>query len=106
MQLYNCKVEHDFDASTPREYTKPPLMEYSSLHDPHLRSYFYRPEMAIKLFVNGFIDKDLKTKVPLKVYNTYRKYMENETMKIHRVKAEEEEEKELEVYALFIITLK
>lgn len=67
---------------------KPVLMEYNSLFDPHLKSYFYRPGLTQKLVQNGFVTEDLDVLMPLRTYNVFRKFMENEFLKTHREKAE------------------
>ena len=90
-QLYRSPCRYDFDATTPREYMKPALMEYNSLYDPHLKSYFYRPDIAEKLVQNGFVTEDLDVLMPLRTYNIFRKFMENEFLRTHRQKAEEQE---------------
>lgn len=42
---------HVFDLSNSQEYYQ--FLEYNSLHDPHLRSYYHRKAMKEKLFQNG-----------------------------------------------------
>ena len=40
-----------FDLSNSQEYYQ--FLEYNSLHDPHLKSYYYRKAMKDKLLKNG-----------------------------------------------------
>ena len=86
-----------FDLSNPNEYSS--FTEYNSLHDPHLRSYFYRPDMKQKLVINKFITKDLHVLCSIKEYNAYRNFLEMEFMKL-RKREEEEEEKKRRVCSL------
>lgn len=71
------------------------LMDYNSLHDPYLKSYFYRHEKKTKLIKNGFITKDLGVICSLKEYNAYRNFLENEFLKLHKAEFEVEDK---EVY--------
>jgi hypothetical protein len=82
--MYKSTAGHFFDATISREYKNPALTEYKSLNDPHLKSYFYRKEVKNKLLSNGFITKTLHVVVPLKEYNEYRKFLENEFLKLHQ----------------------
>lgn len=42
---------HVFDLSNSQEYYQ--FLEYNSLHDPHLKAYYYRKAMKEKLLKNG-----------------------------------------------------
>lgn len=84
MQMYKSTTGHYFDATISREYKNPSLMEYSGLNDPHLKGYYYRKDMRKKLQQKGFVTKSLHVIVPLREYNAYRKFLENEYMKLHK----------------------
>ena len=73
-----------FDLSFPQEYLTF-SSEYNSLHDPCLKDYFYREDIQKKLIRNGFVTKDLYVKSSLKEYNEYRRFLENEFMKVRMV---------------------
>ena len=88
-----------FDLSNPKEYSS--FTEYNSLHDPHLKSYFYHPDMKRKLIDKGFITRDLNVICSLKEYNAYRNFLEMESMKLHR-KENEEKEREWRVCEAYI----
>ena len=78
-----------FDLSTPKKYISSTLLEYNSLQDPHLRSYFHYPPRKHKLKKTGFITDDLDVICSLKKYNAYRNFLEDEFMKVHHQKFEE-----------------
>jgi len=88
-----------FDLSNPKEYSS--FTEYNSLHDPHLKSYFYHADMKRKLIDKGFITRDLNVICSLKEYNAYRNFLEMESMKLHR-KENEEKERERRVCEAYI----
>ncbi|XP_048108829.1 uncharacterized protein LOC125300741 [Alosa alosa] len=50
---------------------------YNCLHDPHLRTYFQKPERKKRLIHNGFITADQKVLCTIKEYNNYSKYTES-----------------------------
>ena len=86
-----------FDLSFPQEYLTF-SSEYNSLHDPCLKDYFYREDIQKKLIRNGFVTKDLYVKSSLKEYNEYRRFLENEFMKVRMVYI-------LNVHCAYICTL-
>ena len=73
-----------FDLSIPQEHVASTLMEYNSLHDPYLKSYFHQSSMRDKLKKNGFITEGLDVVCSLKKYNAYRHFLEGEFLKIHQ----------------------
>lgn len=79
-----------FDLSNTQEYS--PFIEYNSLHDPHLKSYFYRPNMKRKLVANKFVTDDLRVLCTLKEYNAYRSFLEREFMKLRREEKDKRED--------------
>ena len=79
-----------FDLSNTQEYS--PFIEYNSLHDPHLKSYFYRPGMKRKLIANKFVTDDLRVLCTLKEYNAYRSFLEREFMKLRREEKDKRED--------------
>ena len=57
--------------------------EYNSLHDPYLKGYYYNNEaMRTKLIKSQFVTEDLYVRCSLKEYNEYRRFLENEFMKV------------------------
>ena len=89
MQIYKSTTSYVFDLSTPKEYITSTLMEYNSLHDPYLKSYFYQPTMQTKLTKNGFINEELDVICSLRKYNAYRHFLENEFLKMYKKQVEE-----------------
>lgn len=71
---------------------------YNALYDPHTKAFFHRPSMCQKLQKNGFITADMKVVCSLKDYNSYREFMECESMKLR--KRQEMIEKEQQVCQL------
>ena len=70
-----------FDLSFPHESLSF-SSEYNSLHDPYLKSYFNTEAMKNKLMKSKFVTEDLYVKCSLKEYNEYRRFLENEFMKV------------------------
>ena len=78
-----------FDLSKHQEYSSF-YTDYNSLHDPHLKAYYYQPAMKKKLMVNKFVTPTgLRVICSLKEYNAYRNFLEMEFMKVHKRKEEE-----------------
>ena len=88
-QLHKSAEGHAFDLSTPMECSS--FREYNSLQDPHLKAYFYHPEMKRKLIKNGFITEELGVVCSLKEYNAYRNFLEREFTKQCKQEKEENE---------------
>ena len=78
-----------FDLSSPKKQVISTLLEYNSLQDPHLRSYFYHSPRRCKLRETGFITDDLDVICSLKKYNAYRQFLEGEFMKVYQHKYRE-----------------
>lgn len=76
--------------------------EYNSLHDPHLKAYFYHPVMKRKLIENGFITEELRVVCSLKEYNAYRNFLEREFTK-QRKQEKEENERERRVSEVYLL---
>ena len=76
--------------------------EYNSLHDPHLKAYFYHSEMKRKLIENGFITEELRVVCSLKEYNAYRNFLEREFTK-QRKQEKEENERERRVSEVYLL---
>ena len=91
LQIYKSTTGRVFDLTSPKEYMTSILMDYNSLHDPYLKSYFYCHEKKTKLIKNGFITKELDVICSLKEYNAYRNFLENEFLKLHKAEFEEED---------------
>ena len=90
-QVYKSVTPNMFDLSIPKKQITTTLLEYNSLQDPHLRSYFYHPPRKHKLKESGFVNQDLEVICSLKKYNAYRHFLEDEFMKIHQQKRRETE---------------
>ena len=70
-----------FDLSFPHESLSF-SSEYNSLHDPYLKNYFNTEAMKTKLIKSQFVTEDLYVKCSLKEYSEYRRFLENEFMKV------------------------
>ena len=97
-QLHKSAEVHAFHLSTLMECSS--FKEYNSLHDPHLKAYFYHPEMKRKLIENGFITEELEVICSLKEYSAYRNFLEREFTK-QRKQEKEENERERRVSEVY-----
>ena len=73
LQYFKKLPELDFDCSCPADTKVTP--EYKSLHDPHLKSYYYTHGVRERLIRMGFITHDGKVLCNLKEFNDYRKHL-------------------------------
>lgn len=88
-QIHKSTAGHVFDLSISKEHSS--FTEYNSLHDTHLRAYYYRPTMKKKLISNGFVTENLKVICSLREYSAYHNFLEMEFMKLRRRQEEEKE---------------
>ena len=88
-QVYKSVIPDMFDLSSPKKQVMSTLLEYNSLQDPHLRSYFYHSPRRCKLKETGFITDDLDVICSLKKYNAYRQFLDGEFMKVYQHKYRE-----------------
>lgn len=91
--MFKSITPHIFDLSLPNKRITDTLIEYNSLQDPHLRSYFYHPPRKRKLKKTGFITEELEVICSLKKYNAYREFLQGEFQKVYQQKFEEMEVK-------------
>ena len=90
LQIYKSTTGHVFDLST---YSKEPRslaqLQYNSLHDPHLKSYLYRPDIQSTLLERGHVSVNLRVACSLREHNDYQYFLEREFLKLHNWEEEE-----------------